>query len=436
MTAGGYRGAVLGAVLVFAGALWGVPVVSGSPGGVGVVADSAGTVTTDVATAVSDAVKGADDENEAPLADAGLDQEVPVNATVYLDASGSRDPDGSIESYEWSIERPDGNHIEPACADCARTEFRVTMNGTYEMTVTVTDDDGATSSDTLYVQANHVEGPSVELSGPVTVSPGSNTTYTATATAGASPLMNVEWELDGSEMADRQIGGESATDDLTVGLESGTRRLTVRVVSEMGRTDTTTLTINASTRPAPPCEGATWNETAGWWDVGPCDEGNGEDDGEDESCYDAQSDRAKKWEERHPNKEFACYNDVWFGGQNPTIIDTNENDRFKAMGVSVGWNEAQQWTDHPNMSIETVSGFKRLNFATQQVWRNAKRNGSPFNYGDDGDEGDDGDDGGDGENGDDGDDGSDHNDGDDEGGNETPCNKLPERIQYELDRCS
>ena len=408
MTAGGYRGAALGAVLVLAGALGGVPVVSGSPAGVGVVADGAGTVTTDVVAAVSSV--GAD-ENEAPLADAGLDQEVPVNATVYLDASGSRDPDGSIDAYEWSIERPDGHMMDPACADCARTEFQVRQNGTYEVTVTVTDDDGATSSDTLYVRANHVEGPTVELSGPEAVSAGANTTYTATAAAGASPLMKVEWKLDGSDIADSGVGGESASDDLTVGLAPGNHTLTARVTSEMGRTDTATLTINASDRPVPPCEGATWNETAGWWDVGPCDE----DDGDDESCYNAQSDRAEEWEDRHPGKEFACYNDVWFGGQSPTIIDTNENDRFNAKGVEVSWGTAKEWANHPNVSLTTDSGFDRLKFLTQEAWKNAKQGNDPTD--EDPDEGDD-----------DGD--------DDDGGDKTPCHKLPERIQDQLDRCT
>jgi len=56
--------------------------------------------------------------NEAPLADAGLDQRVPAGTTVYLDATGSRDPDGSVVGYEWVIEaanaQADGN---PARAD-------------------------------------------------------------------------------------------------------------------------------------------------------------------------------------------------------------------------------------------------------------------------------------------------------------------------------
>jgi hypothetical protein len=41
--------------------------------------------------------------NEPPLADAGLDQTVDRGATVLLDGTGSRDPDGEIVSYQWTV---------------------------------------------------------------------------------------------------------------------------------------------------------------------------------------------------------------------------------------------------------------------------------------------------------------------------------------------
>jgi hypothetical protein len=88
---------------------------------------------------------------EPPLADAGLDQQVQQNATVLLDAAGSRDPDGTIESYRWTVETPSGLTVRPANASAARTSFVARQPGRYEVTVTVWDDDGYTASDTLYV---------------------------------------------------------------------------------------------------------------------------------------------------------------------------------------------------------------------------------------------------------------------------------------------
>jgi hypothetical protein len=91
---------------------------------------------------------------EPPLADAGLDQQVERNATVLLDAAGSRDPDGTIRSYRWTIETPDGRTVQPRDADAPRTAFVARQTGRYEVTVTVTDDDGQTASDTLYVDVD------------------------------------------------------------------------------------------------------------------------------------------------------------------------------------------------------------------------------------------------------------------------------------------
>lgn len=93
--------------------------------------------------------------NEPPLADAGLDQRVDRGATVLLDATGSRDPDGDLTRYEWRIESPNGTATTPDCPTCGRTRFVARQSGRYEVTVRVTDDDGATRTDTLYV---YVEG--------------------------------------------------------------------------------------------------------------------------------------------------------------------------------------------------------------------------------------------------------------------------------------
>ncbi|MEF8852932.1 MAG: PKD domain-containing protein, partial [Haloarculaceae archaeon] len=328
MQATGHWGAILGATLVIAGALGGAPVAIGS-------ADA-------TSAASDDAADGEDGDNEAPLPDAGLDQEVPVNATVYLDASGSRDPDGSIESYEWSIERPDGNNIEPDCPDCARTEFRVATNGTYEATVTVTDDDGETSSDTLYIQAAAVEGPSVELAGPTDVGAGLNTTYTATADSGDSPLMKVEWSVNGSEVAESETSGESATDDFRTAFESGTYTLAVRVVSERGRTDTATLTVDAD-RPLRPCPGATWNTTLSAWNTDPCS-GSQVDSGPDLGRLDTAGSETNRTacltynqddEDYAPNDpEHYCENDRLFGTSNLSLTDADQDGEITWGGVT------------------------------------------------------------------------------------------------------
>lgn len=91
--------------------------------------------------------------NDAPLAEAGLDQAAAVNTTVYLDAGGSVDPDGTIDQYRWSIAAPDGSEQTPDCETCPTTWFVPSQEGQYNVTIQVVDDSGVTSEDTLYVNA-------------------------------------------------------------------------------------------------------------------------------------------------------------------------------------------------------------------------------------------------------------------------------------------
>jgi len=299
-------GAVLCAALVIVGAVGGVPVATAS---------------------AETGVESDDDANEAPLADAGLDQSVSVNATVHLDASGSRDPDGSIASYEWSIERPDGTPTSPRCDTCAQSEFQVGMAGRYVVTVTVTDDDGATSTDTLYVDVADVEGPSVEIAGPTTVTAGTNVTFEASARAGDEPLLRIDWALNGGEIADESVRGESATDQIERSFEPGTYELTAEILSEVGRTDTARLVVevvaNASGRDDQSCPEATWNGTLGRFEENECDDASGLssasglDDGDNETAC-ARYDR---------EDEFYCNNDrLLYGNEDKIIIHDADND--------------------------------------------------------------------------------------------------------------
>lgn len=89
--------------------------------------------------------------NQAPTANAGTDRSVREGQTVNLSATGA-DSDGSIASYSWQQESganvaitnadtSDASFVAPDVAACEDLVFRVT----------VTDDDGATGSDTVTV---------------------------------------------------------------------------------------------------------------------------------------------------------------------------------------------------------------------------------------------------------------------------------------------
>ncbi|NHN65924.1 hypothetical protein G9463_22135 [Haloarcula sp. JP-Z28] len=153
--------------------------------------------------------------NQPPLADAGLDQSVERATTVQLDANGSRDPDGTIEDTEWSIETPDGTTRTPDCPTCVQTTFSPADTGQYNVTVTVTDDDGASRSDMLHVDVVAAGGPSVSMSAPPAVPVGLQRNLTANATAGDADLRTLAWVVNGTAQNQTRLAGENATSTIT-----------------------------------------------------------------------------------------------------------------------------------------------------------------------------------------------------------------------------
>jgi len=160
-------------------------------------------------------------DNTAPMPEAGVDQTVVVNSTVYLDGTASTDPDGGITDVSWSIETPSGGTISPACADCNRTQFDATALGQYTVTLTVTDDDGATRSDTLYVTTTNESGPDVSVSGPTSTAPGGDATFTANVSAADAPLQTLTWLVNGSVVERESLNGSSANASLTHSFDEG-----------------------------------------------------------------------------------------------------------------------------------------------------------------------------------------------------------------------
>ena len=82
--------------------------------------------------------------NDAPVANAGPDKTAFVNGIITFNGSGSYDIDGNINSYDWDF--GDG-----ATGTGVTTTHAYSSSGNYIATLTVTDNAGATGSDTLLV---------------------------------------------------------------------------------------------------------------------------------------------------------------------------------------------------------------------------------------------------------------------------------------------
>jgi len=96
-------------------------------------------------------VYGDTGENLEPVANAGQDQSVIFGSVVTLNGSASADPDGTIESYQWS--QTAGASVGLSSVTQPVVTFTApSSSDSLSFTLTVTDNEGATSSATVYVK--------------------------------------------------------------------------------------------------------------------------------------------------------------------------------------------------------------------------------------------------------------------------------------------
>jgi hypothetical protein len=132
------------------------------------VEDNAGASATDTITILVDPDPALNDD---PVGNAGTNQTVASNAQVTLDASGSSDADGTVQSYSW---QPDpGNSLAVSIVDtsAALTSFIAPNIGVptdLRFLLIVTDNEGATSTPASVVVTVVVPtGGNVEIGGRV-----------------------------------------------------------------------------------------------------------------------------------------------------------------------------------------------------------------------------------------------------------------------------
>lgn len=107
--------------------------------------------------------------NKSPVAIAGPDQSISYNlqtcamepSVITLDGKASHDPDGTIVSFKWSLILADNYSILITNPTNAVTTVTNLTPGSYTFQLSVTDNDGATSEDTLVVTTSNINRPTV-----------------------------------------------------------------------------------------------------------------------------------------------------------------------------------------------------------------------------------------------------------------------------------
>ncbi|MBN1677008.1 MAG: PKD domain-containing protein [Candidatus Thermoplasmatota archaeon] len=186
--------------------------------------------------------------NELPVADFDF---VVTNLEVAFNASASSDPDGTIANYSWSFGDNNVGHGE-------LVDYVYEQADTYEVELTVTDDDGDTNSTTKAVTTSKAVPPeppvASELEAIIEVVSKKNLTVVVSGENSKSPegaeIVSYEWNF-----GDGMSGiGVEATHTYTA---NGTYTITLTVFDSQGDSDSASIEVKVkrdSPSPPPPDE--------------------------------------------------------------------------------------------------------------------------------------------------------------------------------------
>ncbi|HKP31582.1 MAG TPA: hypothetical protein VJT83_02610, partial [Chitinophagaceae bacterium] len=193
--------------------------------------------------------------NVPPIANAGPDQTISLPVTLAtLNASASSDPDGTISAFYWTkISGPSQYSITlPNSAISTVTNL---VQGTYQFAVSVTDNRGSTSKDTVTITVNQ----GLNMS-PVAIANG-NATMILPLNAGPMDA-NASYDPDGgiasiqwtkvSGPSQYVITSPNTSFTYVNSMVAGTYKFQLRVVDFFGAIGYDTVTMTVSSVPVPP----------------------------------------------------------------------------------------------------------------------------------------------------------------------------------------
>jgi hypothetical protein len=204
--------------------------------------------------------------NSAPIADAGGNIHAVRGEQVTLDGSGSHDPDpaGEIVSYLWRGGRDSSDGVGLSLQDVnqAVATFSVPFvqeDTTFDFTLKVTDDEGATEEDTAEVKVKGNSKPVADAGSIKKAEVGDQVTLDGQGSHDVDPkgqIVSYNWEQKGGSPSVGLNGANSATPSFTAPSveEDTTFDFTLKVTDDEGATqeDVVEVEVEAPSLPPPP----------------------------------------------------------------------------------------------------------------------------------------------------------------------------------------
>jgi PKD repeat protein len=168
---------------------------------------------------------------------------------VVFDATRSDDADGRILNYEWRIESTNPPLLVRASDDGLDTfVYRFRQVGEYDVTLTVTDDDGATDNANATVVVRENDPPEAVLQfAPTDPDVGETVRFDGTRSTDDRGVVSYLWDLDGDGQFESRGSRVARSYDAV-----GRYPVTLLVSDGEGETDRTTLTVVVRAANVPP----------------------------------------------------------------------------------------------------------------------------------------------------------------------------------------